>query len=107
MSRSVQQMQEQLELYINEQAADLSVFRVTLQTMFLTMLASSPNRAEMIGGLKDQVIAAIGRTRPSVQNPQGSERRKQLELSRAEQFFQEIQMALGVPDIPPSGKVSN
>ncbi len=108
MKSSVEQMQEQLELYINEQAADLHVFRVSLQTMFLTMLSSHPHKGEMIGGLKDQVIAALKRTDHSTSNDvQGSQRRAQLEIARAEEFFQEVQVALGVPDDPAAGKTKN
>ena len=96
MSESVRQMQKQLELWINEQSADLTVFRVTLQIMFLTMLATRPDKELMLGGLKDQVLKALDRMNPSRDLAEGQERAKQLTLMRAEQFFQEVQTALGI-----------
>jgi hypothetical protein len=93
-SRSVRQMQEQLELWINEHSADLTVFRVTLQIMFLTMLANNPHKEAVLGGLKDEVLRALDRMNPSHDPTNGLERAKQLTLMRAERFFQEVQTAL-------------
>ena len=96
MSSDFSKIQSQIELYLNEQASDLMVFRVTLQAMFWTMLSTHPHKEEMLGGLKEFVLGSLGRTLPLVEDPQGGERRKQLTMVRAEQFFQEIEQALGI-----------
>lgn len=91
-------MQEQIELWLNEVTADQTVFRVTLQVMFLTMLSTHPRKDAMLLGLKDQVMAALNRVNKTEGNAHGEQKHKQLALMRAELFFQETQEALGISD---------
>jgi hypothetical protein len=57
--------------------------------------------------MKSEVLGAIGRTEPSEVDPQGAERRKQLELMRAESLFLEIEEALGVAEKDHDPSASN
>ena len=89
MSKTVEQMQQRLELILNEIGADQTVIRVTLQCFLLKLVGAQ--EPEILEELKQQVLGAIGRTEQDEDNPQGGERRKQLTLMRAELLFQEIE----------------
>lgn len=97
MSDSVAAMQRQLEIYINTQASDLTVFRTTLQCMFLVMLGNHPNKDEMFSGLANMVRGSLTNTVPlEGQSPEDAKRVKEFTLMRAEQFFNEMATALGI-----------
>ena len=89
-SPSVKQLQDQLELYINEQAADLAVFRVTLQTFLLQLSATRPRPDELIQDIHRRVVDALNRTNAGADNALSQEKAKQLTLMRADLFFQEL-----------------
>lgn len=93
MSRTVKQMQRSIELMLNEVGADQTVNRVTLQCLLLNLAAAQG--PEILEVLKQQVLDALSRTAPLLEDPQGGERRKQLTIMRAEQLFQQIQEAVG------------
>ena len=86
MSRTVEQMQRDLELILNEIGADQTVNRVVLQTLLLNLVAA--RGPELLEDMKQQVLGIIDRTEPTETDPQGGERRKQLTLMRAERMFQ-------------------
>ena len=92
MSRTVEQMQQSLEMMLNEIGADQTVNRVVLQTLLIDLMAVKG--PEILEDMKQQVLGIIGRTGPTETDPQGGERRKQLTLMRAEQMFQDIEEAL-------------
>lgn len=106
MSKNFERMQEDLELILNEIAADQKVFRVTLQCFLLNMAEKTD--PAIIEHLKRQVLGSIQQTLPAgdPEEAQGAERSKQLSLVRAEELFREIQTAVGLkaPTIPPSEK---
>ncbi len=93
MARTVEQMQQSLELILNEIGADQTVNRVVLQTLLIDLMAVKG--PEILEDMKQQVLGIIGRTEPTATDPQGGERRKQLTLMRAESMFQEIEEAVG------------
>jgi hypothetical protein len=93
---TVRQLNAQLEVYLNQQSADLEVFRITLLVMFYTMLGKHPNKSEMLLGLKSEVMAVLSRSNVGGGNVLGEEKRKQFTLMRAEEFFQEAQRVIGV-----------
>lgn len=92
MSKTIEKMQERLELILNEIGADQTVLRVTLQCFLLNLVGA--RGPEMLDEMKHQVLGTIERTQPTDDDPQGGERRKQLTLMRAELLFQEIEEAV-------------
>lgn len=84
-------MPDSLEIFINEQRADLTVLRLTL-SMFILHLAGvdPPTARERLQELKSSVIGAIAsiQTNPAIP---GDERMKQMTSMRAERFFLELE----------------
>jgi hypothetical protein len=82
---------DSLEIFINEQRADLTVLRLTL-SMFILHLAGvdPPTARERLQELKNSVIGAIAsiETNPTIP---GDERMKQMTSMRAERFFLELE----------------
>ena len=93
MSRTVEQMQQSLELILNEIGADQTVNRVVLQTLLINLM--EVKGPEILEDMKQKVLGIIGRTEPTATDPQGGERRRQLTLMRAERMFQDIEDAVG------------
>jgi hypothetical protein len=79
-------MPDSFEIFLNENTADLQVFRITL-TMFILHLvgADPPTVRAKLESLKNSVMGAIGRIETDPQVP-GSERMKQMIAMRAEKF---------------------
>ena len=86
-------MPDPLEIYINEQRADLAVFRIILSGFLIRLFAATPQRTEeRLQDLKNTTMDAIGRIEPDPANP-GTERMKQMTAMRAEKFFLELEEA--------------
>jgi hypothetical protein len=84
-------MPDPLEIFINEQRADLAVFRITLTMFILRLVGQHPPTAEgRLLDLKKLVLDAIGRIKPDP-GDQGEERMKQMTAMRAEKFFVELE----------------
>jgi hypothetical protein len=92
MSKSIESMQRQIELMLNELSSDVAVNRVVLQALLLNMTTVRP---DLLDALKEQVTGALRRSTPNLDDPQGGERKTQLTIMRAELFFQELEQALG------------
>jgi hypothetical protein len=87
-------MPDPVEIFVNEQRADLAVFRVTLSMFLLHLVGADPPTAkERLQGLKRSVMGAIGRTKTDPSMP-GDERMKQMTAMRAEKFFLELEEVL-------------
>jgi hypothetical protein len=84
------------ERVLNEQSADLTVFRLMLKTMLLSIFANVPDRAELVADLRRKSLAAIDRMPFCAQVGAGGEMQKQLARMRGELFFQELETALGL-----------
>jgi hypothetical protein len=84
------------ERVLNEQSADLTVFRLMLKTMLVSIFRNVPDRAELVADLRRKSLAAIDRASICAQLPAADEMQKQLTLMRGEMFFQELETALGL-----------
>ncbi len=96
--RTIQQTQQRIEIFLNEQRADLNFFKVIVQCFLLNTMQNSPHAAALVADLKAQVLRALAYTEISGEDVQGSERLKQLTILRAEGFFLELEEALGIPE---------
>ena len=93
MSRTAEQERKDIELMLNEIAADQAVNRYVIQCLLLNIVsAAGPG---MIDGLKQQVLGSVARSLPQSDDREGDERRKQLTMKRAETLFLEIEEAQG------------
>ena len=82
---------DSFEIFLNENTADLQVFRITLTTLILRLAGQHPPTAPAaLRDLKGAVMGAIGRieTDPS---EEGSDRMKQMTSMRADKFFLEME----------------
>jgi hypothetical protein len=87
---------DSLEIFINEQRADIAFFRIMLSGFLVRLFGSTPHVAEeRLQALKDATLATIGRIQPDPSDPsdQGTERMKQMIGMRAEKFFAELEEA--------------
>ena len=84
-------MPDRFEIFLNENTADLQVFRITLAALLLRLVGPDPPTAKAkMQDLKNSVIGAIGRIETDPKIP-GSERIKQMTAMRAEKFFLELE----------------
>jgi hypothetical protein len=97
MDKSAEQLQQQVNQYLNQQSADVTVLRVTLQVLIWNIVRRDPQGLGILSGLKDEVLASLYKTTtppPGAQVPPDTERLRQLSLIRAEKMFQDIEQAL-------------
>jgi hypothetical protein len=90
---------DRLEVYLNEQRADLELFRLLMQMWLIQMLNGLPPAmgpialAEMENG-----VVEVLQTRPNQPDPENNfERMREMMLVRAEAFFQGIRRNKGYP----------
>ena len=88
-------IEQQVNLYLNQQAADLTILKVTLQVLIWNLIRRDPDARRALGNLRDEVLASLFQT-TSASLPAGpsateAERLRQLTLIRAEKLFQEIE----------------
>ncbi len=83
------------EVFLNEQRADLQVFRVTLTVFILRLLGGNPATAEeRLSDLKGAVLGALNRIQVDPEEHL-EERMKQMTIMRGEKFFQELEELIG------------
>jgi hypothetical protein len=92
MTKSLEQIQRQIEL----QSADQKVFETVLHTLLLDIILGSSKRDALFHAVRDEVLSTIDKMNPIEEDPQASERHKQLTRMRAEQFFQVLGEATGI-----------
>lgn len=94
---TAKQLQAQIELFMNEQAADLEVFQVALGTLILRLCANSRGSRELFEDLRSSALRTL-EAAPVLpgQDPGASEKRRQLTIMRAEAFFQRVGEPLGL-----------
>ncbi len=80
-----------IEIFLNEQRADLAAFRIILTVFLLRLVGQNPPTArERVADLKKTVLDAAGRIEADPAEPH-SERMKQMIGMRAEKFFVELE----------------
>lgn len=105
MSRTIEQMQRDLEIMLNEIAADQNVNRIVIQCLLFNLTrARGP---EILRDIKRQALEVVGNMGLSKTDPQGGHRRKELTVMRAESMFQEIEEALGLNETGRDPSPSN
>lgn len=82
---------DSFEIFLNENTADLQVFRITLTTLILRLVGQNPPTALAgVHDLKGAVMGAIDRIKVDHLEA-GSDRMKQMTSLRAERFFLELE----------------
>jgi hypothetical protein len=82
---------DSMEIFINEQRADLAFMRIVLTVFLVRIIAANPATAEeRLLDLRTTVMAAIGRM-PADQTDQGQVRWKHLVEMRGEKFLGELE----------------
>jgi hypothetical protein len=97
MEKSAEHLQKEVHQYLNQQSADLTILRVTLQVLIWNIVRRDPQGLAILSGLKDEVLASLYKTTtppPGAQAPPDAERLRQISLIRAEKMFQDIEHAL-------------
>jgi hypothetical protein len=85
---------DSFEISLNENTADLQVFRITLTTLILRLVGQNPATAlEGVQDLKSSVMGAIGRIQTDPLED-GSDRMKQMTSMRADKFFLELEVVV-------------
>jgi hypothetical protein len=91
-------IEQQVGLYLNQQTADLTILKVTLQVLVWNLIRRDPNALGALGNLRDEVLASLYKT-TSAAVPEGpaakeAELLRQLTLIRAQKLFQDIEQQL-------------
>lgn len=94
--KQVQEMQQELELLLNEQGADVEIYRLLVQALFVTILDGQPHRDRLFEEVRARVLQAIAQKQPPIHDPEGIGKLQQLTLIRAEAEFQDMAEALGI-----------
>ena len=94
--KQVQEMQQELELLLNELGADVEIYRLLVQALFVTILDGHPHRDRLFEQVRSGVLQAIAQNQPPMHDPEGIGKRQQLTLMRAESEFQEMTESLGI-----------
>src|SRR5205085_2569322 len=84
------------EIYMNEMAADVHVFRLIVQIVLKRTLSVRQNPAADFAELRDELLQTIQQMPLLAEDADGSRRRRELEFLRAEEFFAEIAESLGI-----------
>jgi len=85
-------MPDSFEIFLNENTADLQVFRIILTVFLVRVVGADPPTAKaQLQGLKKTVMDAIGRIEVDPKLLPGSQRMKEMTAMRAEKFFLELE----------------
>lgn len=91
-------IEQQVSLYLNQQTADLTILKVTLQVLIWNLIRRDPDAQGALGNLRDEVLASLYQTTagplPAGPGATEAERLRQLTLIRAEKLFQDIEQNL-------------
>lgn len=97
-------MPDQMEIFINEQRADIAFFRILLTIFMLRVIAANPDGAEeRLQSLKKSAMDAIGRM-PADQAKAGEVRWKGMVEMRGSKFFAELEILIGQAQAIYSGE---
>lgn len=95
MSEPLKRIQDQLSEALSRQQADQIVFRIALQTLFCRIVSAQTDFAEeMLDDLRTTSLRILSKLEIETANPESSFDPKKLTTERAEQFFDEIAVAL-------------
>jgi hypothetical protein len=102
------QLLQRLEVYLNEQRADVEMMRTILKKFFLRIVTTgSPDGAEQrLQDLKTDTMASL-KARPKGPVDQGDERMRTLVADRGQAFFRELEEVLSEARKVASGRGMN
>jgi hypothetical protein len=88
-----------MEVYLNEQRADLEVLRMTVQILLMQLLRNTERNAAtaMVEEMEAMMMHALTSTPATATDV---ERMKQLTKMRGEAFFQRLRRSMGYPAQP-------
>jgi hypothetical protein len=99
MTKTPQQIEKEVGLYLNQQNADLTILKVTMQVLIWNLIRRDADALGALGHLRDEVLASLYQTMsaapPDGESAKEVERLRQLALIRAEKMFQDIEQTLG------------
>jgi len=104
MTKTPEQLTQDVSLYLDQQTADLTILKVTLQVLIWNLLRRDPRALDALGHLKNEVLASLFKTMtPPSSAPilKETDRMRQLALIRAERMFQDITQIMRANDTPP------
>ena len=99
MQKSPQQLAQDVELFLDQQSADVTVLKVMLQVLVWNLIRRDPKAHEALGHLKNEVMASLYLTMspPSAgQGNKAAEHLRQLTLIRANRMFRDIENVVSV-----------
>lgn len=98
-------IEQQVSLYLNQQVADLTILKVTLQVLIWNLIRRDPDAQGALANLRDEVLASLFQTTsaamPAGQGATEAERLRQLTLIRAEKLFQDIEQHVAGKKVQP------
>jgi hypothetical protein len=91
-------LEQQIGQFLNQQSADLTILKVTLQVLIWNLVRRDQNALGALGHLRDEVLASLYKTTsgalPTGPGAAEAQRLRQLTLVRAEKLFQDIERQL-------------
>lgn len=103
MTKTPEQLAQDVSLYLDQQTADLTILKVTLQVLIWNLLRRDSHAQDALGHLKNEVLASLFKTMtPPSSAPivKETDRMRQLALIRAEKMFQDIAQTMSANDMP-------
>ena len=92
------ELEQQIGQFLNQQSADLTILKVTLQVLIWNLVRRDQNALGALGHLRDEVLASLYKTTsgslPTGPGAAEAQRLRQLTLVRAEKLFQDIERQL-------------
>jgi len=89
------EIEQQVGQYLNQQTADLTILKVTLQVLIWNLIRRDADAPKALANLRDEVLASLYKTTsatmPAGPGAKEAERLRQLTLIRAEKLFQDIE----------------
>jgi hypothetical protein len=99
MNKPSDQIEQQIGQYLNQQSADLTIMKVTLQVLIWNLVRRDPEGTGMLDHLKNEVMASLYKSMamPAAgsRGAAEAERLRQLTLIRAEKMFHDIEQMMG------------
>lgn len=92
------------EVFLNQQIAEITFFRVLLQTFLWNTVRNSQQGPAFVADLKEQVLLHLQNTERGEGDPQDFERMLQLQLESAERFFEPIEEGIPAENRAPPKK---
>lgn len=101
VTKSVEQLAQDLEKHLNQISCDQQMLEVTVQVLLRHLIGSSPDKERAFRRIERDVLGAIDNTQGHPEDPQGAERRKQMTKMHAEEFLAVVRESLDIAATKP------